>query len=65
MNEKNQKEMKRFEGKSILKDFEKLKEIKELQDKEGGALHFPKYPNEIKHYMKGRNHNESGGLYFH
>lgn len=52
MDEKNQKEMKPFEGKSILKDFEKLKEIKELQDKEGGALHFPKYPNEIKHYER-------------
>lgn len=50
MNEKNQKEMKPFEGKSILKDFEKLKEVKELQDQEGGTLYFPKYPNEIKRY---------------
>ncbi|MED0855704.1 hypothetical protein [Bacillus pseudomycoides] len=48
MNEKNQKEMKLFEGKSILKDLEKLKKVKELQDQEGRTLHFPKYPNEIK-----------------
>lgn len=33
MNEKNQKEMKPFEGKSILKDFEKLKEVKNLTHK--------------------------------
>lgn len=52
MNEKNQKEMKPFEGKSILKDFEKLKEVKELQDQEGGTLHFPKYPNEIIRYER-------------
>lgn len=51
-NERKKSEIKPFEGKSILKEFEKLKEIKELQDKEGGALYFPKYPSEIKHYER-------------
>lgn len=30
----------------MYKDFEKIKEIKKMQDQEG-YLYFPKYPNEI------------------
>lgn len=48
MKGKNQKEMKSFEGKSMLKNFEELKKIEQLREKGERVLHFPKYPNEIK-----------------
>ncbi|WP_176543397.1 hypothetical protein [Bacillus cereus] len=48
MNRNTQKEMKPFEGKSMLKNLEQLKQVEKLREQEGHILHIPKYPNEIK-----------------